>query len=213
MADLQHRLDGARLYLVCDICDDAFLDGVLRGGVDIVQLRAKDASDEEIVAAGRRFAARCAAHEALFILNDRPDLVADAGADGVHLGQDDIAVTEARRIVGASAIVGLSTHTPRQIAASNRPEVDYIGIGPIHATPTKPGRPAVGLELVAEAVARAAHPFFAIGGIDAANVAMVRDAGAMRIAVVRALTDAADPESAARALRAAIADGTGVAGA
>ena len=213
MDDLRTRLDDARLYLVCDIRDDAFLDDVLRGGVDIVQLRAKDAGDDEIVRAGRRFAARCAAHDALFILNDRPELVAAAGAHGVHLGQDDVGVDEARRILGAAAIVGLSTHSPQQIAAAGRPEIDYIGVGPVHATPTKPGRPAVGLELVAEAAAHAAHPFFAIGGIDRSNVSAVHDAGATRIAVVRALTDAPDPEAAARALRAAIAHGSGVAGA
>jgi thiamine-phosphate pyrophosphorylase len=181
--------------------DDAFLDACLRGGVDIVQLRAKDASDAEIIDAGRRYAARCAEHGALFILNDRPDLVGDACADGVHVGQDDDPVAAARQLVGADRIVGLSTHTPSEIDAASG--VDYIGVGPVHATPTKPGRPAVGLELVRHAAAHATVPFFAIGGIDAANVAAVRDAGrtdGVRIAVVRALTDAADPERAARQL-------------
>jgi thiamine-phosphate pyrophosphorylase len=197
--DARARLNDAHLYLVCDVCDDTFLDAVLRGGVDTVQLRAKHASDDAIVTAGRRFAARCAAHGALFILNDRPDLVAAVGADGVHVGQDDASVADARELVGPEAIVGLSTHTPQQIAAATG--VDYIGVGPVHATPTKPGRAAVGLELVTHAAAFAARPFFAIGGIDARNVAAVHDAGARRIAVVRALTEAADPEAAARALR------------
>jgi thiamine-phosphate pyrophosphorylase len=207
------RLRDAHLYLVCEVRDDAFLDAALRGGVDVVQLRAKGASDEVILDAGRRFAARCAARGALFILNDRADLVIDVGADGVHVGQDDVSVADARALVGPEAIVGLSTHTPQQIAAAGGADVDYIGVGPVHATPTKPGRPAVGLELVADAAAHAVQPFFAIGGIDAETVAAVRDAGARRIAVVRALTDAGDPEAAARALRAQICDEVPVAGA
>jgi thiamine-phosphate pyrophosphorylase len=194
----RRRLADAHLYLVCDVRDDAFLDACLRGGVDIVQLRAKDASDAEIIDAGRRYAAHCVEHEALFILNDRPDLVADAHADGVHVGQDDVPVAAARQLVGPDRIVGLSTHAPSEIDAAAG--VDYIGVGPVHATPTKPGRPAVGLALVRHAAAHATVPFFAIGGIDAANVAAVRDAGGVRIAVVRALTDAADPERAARQL-------------
>jgi thiamine-phosphate pyrophosphorylase len=207
--DRLNALDAARLYLVCDARPDEFLDRALRGGVDIIQLRMKEThpprSDDEIVAAGRRYAAVCAAHGALLIINDRPDLVAATGADGVHVGQDDIPVNEARRIVGPSRIVGLSTHSPAQIdAAGQRPEVDYIGVGPVHATPTKPGRPAVGLELVQYAATHATTPFFAIGGIDATNAAAVHAAGARRIAVVRALTDAKDPERAARALRAAV---------
>ena len=133
--DARARLNDAHLYLVCDVCDDTFLDAALSGGVDVVQLRAKRASDDEIVTAGRRFAARCAAHGALFILNDRPDLVAASGAAGVHVGQDDASVAGARALVGAESIVGLSTHTPQQIAAAV--DVDYIGVGPVHATPTQ----------------------------------------------------------------------------
>ena len=135
------------------------------------------------------------------IVNDRPDLVTAAGADGVHVGQDDMTVDRARALVGRDRIVGLSTHTPAQVdAAAAEPEIDYIGVGPVHATPTKPGRPAVGLDLVRYAAAHAATPFFAIGGIDAGNAPDVRAAGAAAIAVVRAITDARDPESAARAL-------------
>jgi thiamine-phosphate pyrophosphorylase len=207
------RLRDAHLYLVCDVRDDAFLDAALRGGVDVVQLRAKDAPDEVILDAGRRFAARCAAGGALFILNDRPDLVMDVGADGVHVGQDDVSIAGARALIGSEAIVGLSTHTPGQIAAAGDSDVDYIGVGPVHTTPTKLGRAAVGLDLVAHAAAHAVQPFFAIGGIDAETVGAVRDAGARRVAVVRALTDAEDPEGAARALRAQICDEVTVAGA
>ena len=195
------RLADARLYLVCDVRTDAFLSAALRGGADVVQLRDKDADDAELVAAGRRYAALCAEHGALLILNDRPDLVAETRADGVHVGQDDVPVARARAEVGAQRLVGLSTHTPAQIEAANDADVDYIGVGPVHATPTKPGRPAVGLALVRHAAAHAGHPFFAIGGIDERNVAAVRAAGARGVAVVRALIGADDPEAAARALR------------
>jgi thiamine-phosphate pyrophosphorylase len=198
----RERLAAARLYLVCDEQPDEFLHAALRGGVDIVQLRIKSAADGEIISAGLRTAAACSEHGALLILNDRPDLAREAGADGVHVGQDDAPVAVARELVGDQLLIGRSTHTPAQ--------VDYIGVGPVHATPTKPGRAPVGLELVAYAAAHAAVPFFAIGGIDAGNAGIVRDAGAERIAVVRALTESADPEAAARQLRAAIAGGVSV---
>jgi thiamine-phosphate pyrophosphorylase len=212
VTDRHERLRSARLYLVCDDRPDDFLAGALAGGVDIVQLRMKEAPDDWIVAAGRRFAAAAAEHGALFILNDRPDLVAATGADGVHVGQDDASVAGAREVVGPERIIGLSTHSPSQVDAASGVAVDYIGVGPVHATPTKPGRPAVGLELVRYAAAHAGFPFFAIGGISPANVDAVREAGATRIAVVRALTEAPDPERAARALRAAIADEVQVGG-
>lgn len=205
----RQRLRDARLYLVCDIRDDEFLEAALRGGVDIVQLRDKHAGDDTLVDAGRRYGALCSAHGALFILNDRPELVADARADGVHVGQDDTPVTVARELVGSERLVGLSTHTPQQIAAANDSPVDYIGVGPVHATPTKPGRPAVGTALVRDAAAHAVHPFFAIGGVDVATAVAVREAGAERIAVVRAITEAGDPEAAARGLRAAVCVGAG----
>jgi thiamine-phosphate pyrophosphorylase len=197
----RERLCRGHLYLVCDDRPDEFLSAVLGAGVEIVQLRMKSGSDEEIIEIARRFARACAAHEALFILNDRPDLVLAAGADGVHVGQDDTAVAQARAIVGTERLVGLSTHDPQQIDAANHAGVDYIGVGPVHETPTKPGRPAVGLELVCYAAAQARIPFFAIGGIDAGNLSTVRAAGARRVAVVRALTQAADPGRAACELR------------
>jgi thiamine-phosphate pyrophosphorylase len=201
--DKRHeRLLEARLYLVCEHQPEGFLHAVLRGGADVVQLRMKSASDEAVLDAARVLAPICAQHGALFILNDRPELVAAAGADGVHLGQDDTPVAAARDIVGEGRLIGLSTHTPEQIDGAAGP--DYIGVGPVHATPTKPGRPAVGLELVRYAAAHATVPFFAIGGIDAGNAGAVRAAGARRVAVVRALTEAADPERAARVLRDAI---------
>jgi thiamine-phosphate pyrophosphorylase len=200
----QRRLGAAHLYLVCDAQPDSLLRRALAGGVDIVQLRIKNGRDEEILAAAARFRALCAEHGALLVINDRPDLAIAADADGVHVGQDDASVAAARATVGSERLVGLSTHTPADVDAANRAGVDYIGVGPVNATPTKPGRPAVGLELVRHAAAHSSVPFFAIGGIGPANVAAVRGAGARRVAVVRALTEAGDPLSAARELRAAL---------
>ena len=205
MNDLRERLAAARLYLVCGAEPDEFLHAALRGGVDIVQQRVKDADDSFILAAAARFRAVCDQHRALFILNDRPDLAAQAGADGVHVGQDDMSVDAARQLVGPSRLIGLSTHTREQVdAAAADPEVDYTGVGPVFATPTKPGRPAVGFELVAYAAAHAVKPWFAIGGLDVAGARAVSGAGATRVAVVRALTEAADPERAAQSLLAAL---------
>jgi len=198
VTDRRARLAAARLYLVCGAQPDEFLDAALAGGVDIVQLRCKDVPDEDVLKTAARFARVCGEHGALLIVNDRPDLARAAGADGVHVGQDDIPVGAAREVVGPDRLVGLSTHSPAQIDSATG--VDYIGVGPINETPTKPGRPAVGLELVRYAAKHARVPFFAIGGISPANVASVRAAGAERIAVVRALVEAADPASVARML-------------
>jgi thiamine-phosphate pyrophosphorylase len=203
VSERRERLAAARLYLVCDARGDEFLRRALDGGVDIVQLRCKTAPDDALLAAGTRFARVCKEFGALLIINDRPDLVAQVGADGVHLGQDDMSPAGARSVLGDERIVGLSTHTPPQIDQAGV-GVDYIGVGPVYATPTKPGRSAVGVELVAHAAAHAQVPFFAIGGIDAENVAAVHGAGARRIAVVRALTEADDPRAAARVLREAL---------
>jgi thiamine-phosphate pyrophosphorylase len=205
VTDRRERLRSARLYLVCDARPEAFLEQALRGGVDIVQLRIKHAPDATILSTAERFARHCTAHGALFILNDRPDLAAEVGADGVHVGQDDESVDRARAVIGPDRLLGLSTHTPAQVEAATG--VDYIGVGPVHPTPTKPGRPAVGLELVRHAAVHARVPFFAIGGINTQNAADVGAAGGRRIAVVRALTEAEDPIGAARELRAAVEAG------
>jgi len=201
------RIASRRLYLVAGARGggpglEAFLDAALRGGVDVVQLRDKTLDDDGLVAAARTFRTAADAHGALFVLNDRPDLVAACAADGVHVGQDDMAPAAARSIVGPDLIVGRSTHAPEQGAAADAdPEVDYLAVGPVHATPTKPGRPAAGLEYVAWAAANVTAPWFAIGGIDAATLPAVVARGATRIVVVRSIGDAADPEAAARALR------------
>jgi thiamine-phosphate pyrophosphorylase len=195
----------ARLYFVTDAVSSDRLEAALSGGVDIVQLRLKDASDEEIVGAAGDFRAACDRHGALFILNDRPDLVNACGADGVHVGQGDASPASAREAVGPAGIVGLSTHSAEQIEAAAGEPVDYIAVGPVFQTPTKPGRLPVGRELVRFAAEHARLPWFAIGGIDARNAADVVAAGARRLAVVREIRDAADPAAAARALLAALA--------
>lgn len=211
--DRRARLAAARLYLVCDGAPGGrklaeVLPGAITGGVDIVQLREKDAGDDELLALAREAQALCASRGALFVLNDRPDLAAQAGADGVHVGQEDMPVAEVRELVGEQMLIGLSTHRPAEIDAAagdgtteSGARPDYIGVGPVHATPTKPGRPAVGLGLVRHAAARARMPFFAIGGLDAGNVGKVIAAGASRVCVLRAIAQAEDPEAAARELR------------
>jgi thiamine-phosphate pyrophosphorylase len=196
------RIAATRLYLVCDARPRAFLDAALRGGVDLIQLRDRALDDAGIVAAARAFRAAADATGALFILNDRPDLVEACGADGVHVGQDDAPVAEARAAVGPERIVGRSTHAPGQGAdADADPDVDYVVVGPVHATPTKPGRPAAGLGYVEWAAANVTTPWFAIGGLHAGNLGEVTARGARRIVVVRAITEADDPEPAARELR------------
>ncbi|WP_228430890.1 thiamine phosphate synthase [Baekduia soli] len=205
LTDRRDRLQRCRLYLVSGAAPGGrpladVLPAALAGGVDVFQLRMKDARDDEILAAAAVAAAACRDAGALFILNDRPDLAAAAGADGVHVGQDDLPLARARELAGPDRLVGQSTHSPAQVDAAAG--ADYIGVGPVHATPTKPGRPAVGLELVGHAAAHAALPWFAIGGVDAATLGAVLAAGARRVAVVRAVADAADPAAAARGLRA-----------
>src|SRR3954453_10423978 len=197
------RAAAPRLYLVCDARPRAFLDAALRGGADIVQLRDRMLDDAGLIAAACEFRAAADAHGALFILNDRPDLVAACAADGVHVGQDDGTPAAARALVGPDRIVGRSTHAPAQAdAADADPDVDYLAVGPVHATPTKPGRPAAGLEYVEYAARTVTKPWFAIGGLDAGTIGEVVARGATRAVVVRAIADADDPEAAARALRA-----------
>jgi thiamine-phosphate pyrophosphorylase len=202
----RRRLARSRLCLVVEARPhgtqpDALLDAALRGGVDVVQLREKELSDAELVAAAVPFRGACYRHGALFVLNDRPDLVEACAADGVHVGQDDTPAAEARALVGPERLVGLSTHSREEMEAAH--DVDYLGVGTIFATPTK-AEDAVGLELVRVAAETARVPWFAIGGIDLSNIQLVADAGAYGVAVVRAIRDADDPETAARELRAAL---------
>lgn len=213
MSEAHDRLAHARLYFVCearpgDGDPEPLLRAALRGGADVIQLREKaPRCAEELISLAEPFRRAAADHGALFFLNDQPELVAACGADGVHVGQDDMPVAEARALAGAGALVGLSTHSPEQfdaaLAASGDAHPDQISAGPVWETPTKEGRPAAGIELIRHAAASGGDaPWFAIGGIDSANVAEVVAAGARRIVVVRAIRDAADPEAAARDLRA-----------
>ena len=206
--DRRQRLRDARLYFVADRDGmQRALDAALAGGADLFQLRDKDASDDELLAAAETARERCRAAGALFVLNDRPDLAVACGADGVHVGQEDTPVARAREIVGNDVIVGLSTHSMKQAQAGCRSGADYIAVGPVHATPTKQGRAAIGVEPIRYAAAHVSVPWFAIGGIDTGTVGDVVRAGARRIVVVRALADADDPEATARALRASVNGG------
>ena len=202
----RERLRTARLYFVCEALPrgedpELLLQAALTGGADIVQLREKELDEDAIARSSGTFRRLCDTYSALFIVNDDPDLARVCDADGVHLGQDDMAAAEARRILGPEAIIGLSTHSEDQIDAAAAEPVDYISVGPIWETPTKQGRPGVGLGLVEYARANAARPFFAIGGIDAGNMAEVVAAGATRIGAVRAIRDAERPQAAAEAMR------------
>ncbi len=204
------KLAASKLYLVTDGRDGgddlrAFLDAVLGAGVDLIQLREKDLEARAILERAGIFREACDRHGVPFVLNDRADLAFAADADGVHLGQDDLPVGAVRRLLGRSVLVGRSTHDPRQFLRASSEEVDYLAAGPVFETPTKPGRPAAGLELISAAAAETTKPWFAIGGIDASNVSEVRVAGATRIVVVRAVTLAADPAAAIRDLLAALA--------
>ena len=195
------RLSGRRLYLVCD-ASFRRVEEAVAGGVDIVQLRDHELADAELLAAARRLAEECRELGVPFLVNDRPDIAVLAGADGVHVGQDDLPPAEVRRVVGPDLLIGRSTHAPAEIETAAG--VDYIAVGPIHETPTKPGRPATGIELVRYAAAWAPVPWFAIGGLDPATTPAVVAAGATRIVVVRAITEAPDPRAAALALRTAL---------
>jgi thiamine-phosphate pyrophosphorylase len=205
LVDRRERLRRARLYLVVEAAAEPVLGPALRGGVDMVQLRDKDAGDDALLAAAVRFRALCDEHGALFWLNDRPDLAHATGADGIHLGQDDMPVAEARERLGPDVLIGLSSHTPEQFDAALGSSADQLSVGPVWETPTKVGRPAAGLDYVRHAASRAAgRPWFAIGGIDLDNVRQVIEAGAERIVVLRAIRDAPDPRAAAASLRAAL---------
>jgi thiamine-phosphate pyrophosphorylase len=205
---IRQRLAGARLYLCTGLRPDLaeLVDAALAGGVDIVQLREKNLEAGPELAALEILAEACARHGALLAVNDRADVALAASADVLHLGQDDLPVPWARRILGDDIVIGRSTHDVRQAtAAMTEPGVDYFCTGPCWPTPTKPGRPAPGLDLV-RATARAApdRPWFAIGGIDHARLPEVLAAGATRVVVVRAITEAEDPQAAAAALSTAL---------
>jgi len=195
-------LGDARLYFVVEAsASDRLLDAALTGGCDLLQLRDREASDDELLAAAERFRDACDVHGALFVVNDRPEIALQAGADGVHVGQDDLPVDAVRRLVGPDVLIGLSTHAPEQFDAGLASAADYLSAGPIWETPTKAGRPGVGLDYIRYAASVATKPWFAIGGIDEHNIGEVVAAGARRAVVVRAIRDADDPAAVASALK------------
>jgi len=195
-----------RLYLCTpDRPDlDSFVAAAVRGGVDIVQLRERALSDRELIERARTLREICREHGVPFIVNDRPDVALEVGADGVHVGQDDVPPSLARRILGPDAIVGLSTHAPSELEAAADEPVDYLSAGPVEPTPTKPGRPGTGIRYASLATARARRPVFVTGGVRPDRVADLVHAGVRHFVVVRYLTEASDPEAAARRLRTAI---------
>lgn len=212
-AALRARLDDARLYLCTGARRDRgdlaeFADAALAGGVDVIQLREKGPDGpleaREELAALEVLAEAAARHGALLAVNDRADIAVAAGADVLHLGQDDLPVAWARRIAGDEVVVGRSAHSAAETAAAaDEPGVDYFCAGPVWPTPTKPGRPAPGLDLVRTVAQRKPErPWFAIGGIDHERLDEVLAAGAERIVVVRVITEAEDPRAAAAALKA-----------
>lgn len=197
----QVKLSDKKLYLVTNSdnfeSDDEFLDAIasaLEGGVDILQLREKAMPAKRILELGKKIKQLCLQYETLFIVNDRIDIAALLEADGVHLGQDDLSVADAREILGDKCIVGVSTHEPAQALKAVEDGADYIGMGPVFATPTKQGRTPVGLEYVKWVSENIEIPAFGIGGIDTENVDKVLEAGAKRIAVVRAIINAKSPQ-------------------
>jgi thiamine-phosphate pyrophosphorylase len=199
------RLARARLYVVTGARNDpgdleAFLDSILGAGVDVVQLREKEAEAGDLLRWGATFRDAAERHGALFIVNDRPDVALALGADGVHLGQGDLPSSAAREILGNDVIIGRSTHSPAQWDGA-APEADYLCIGPVWETPTKPGRPAAGIEAVRHAAGSGEpRPWFAIGGITDDNLSEVVEAGATRVVVVRAVTESHDPAGAVHSL-------------
>ncbi|WP_158848332.1 thiamine phosphate synthase [Saccharothrix deserti] len=201
---IRRRLADARLYLCTPTRPDLaeFADAALAGGVDIVQLRDKGLEARQEIAALEVLAEACARHGALLAVNDRADVALAVDADVLHLGQDDLPVPDARRILGDDVVIGRSTHDVDQArAAAVEPGVDYFCTGPCWPTPTKPGRPAPGLDLVRATAGTTDRPWFAIGGIDRARLPEVLAAGADRVVVVRAVTEAADPREAAAWLK------------
>jgi thiamine-phosphate pyrophosphorylase len=203
VADLGDR----RLYLCTSDRPDLepFLAACIRGGVDVVQLRDKHLDARAILERGRLALRVCRGLGVPFILNDRPDLALELGADGVHVGQDDAPPSLCRRLLGPDAIIGYSTHAPAELdAATLDGSADYLSAGPVVATPTKPGRDGTGLDYLRYAATHATKPWFVTGGATPETVADMAAAGARRFVVVRWLTEASDPEGAARALRVAI---------
>ncbi|MGB3296282.1 MAG: thiamine phosphate synthase [Phormidesmis sp.] len=196
------QLMEARTYLVTSPVPDLLdvVESALKGGIAIVQYREKTADDEERLHIARQMKALCHRYGTLFIVNDRVDIAVAAEADGVHLGQHDLPIDVARAILGPDKIVGRSTTSPEELQRSLGEKADYIGVGPVHETPTKPGKAAAGNDYVRYAAQHATMPWFVIGGLNAENIGPTLAAGATRVAVVRALMQADNPAEVARSL-------------
>lgn len=200
----RQRLADARLYLLCESLDEARLESALRGGVDMVELLDAGQDDARLLEAAAGLRPICERHGALLMLNNRPELVTRAGADGVHIDRDGIALEQARAMIGPDKLLGTSTHSIQEIEAAQLAPLDYISVGPVHATPIRPDASPVGHSLVTFASRNSRLPFFAVGGVEPHNTGAIAAAGAQRIAVVRAITESSDPERSAAVLRAEI---------
>ena len=205
------ELSNRNLYLCVALRPDmaSFLPAVLRGGVDVVQLREKQRPDAERLEMARIMVPICHEFDVPFVMNDSPELALESGAAGVHVGQDDVSVSHCRDVLGDEAIVGLSTHSPDEFDAALSERASYLSAGPIVATPTKPGRTGTGLDYAVTCQARSDRPVFVTGGVDAANIAGLVAAGLRHFVVVRALCEASSPERAARELRDALDEALG----
>lgn len=206
MSERLRRLERSNFYLITPAHPEAgplgeFLAAVLDAGVDIVQLREKEMEAKPLLEFCEIARSRTEEADALFIVNDRVDVAVAAGADGVHLGQDDLPPKIARAQAGRDFLIGLSTHAEEEVLASNEDEADYIGVGPVYETPTKSGRPPTGLKLVEFARDSARKPFFAIGGVDLETLPGVVAAGAKRVSVLRVLTQSDDPAGVAKRIK------------
>jgi thiamine-phosphate diphosphorylase len=201
-----NALDERHLYLCVPHREDLadFLPRVLRGGVDVVQLREKDLDDETRLADATLMIPICRDYGVPFIMNDSPELAAAVSADGVHVGQEDVSVSRCRELLGADAIVGLSTHSTLEFDDALDQSATYFSAGPIIATPTKPGRSGTGVSYAVASQARSDRPVFVTGGVNADNIAELVTTGLRHFVVVRALTEASDPEGAARRIRDAL---------
>ena len=199
-------LGSRRLYLCVGVRDDIrqFLPAVLRGGVDVVQLREKDLDLDAQRRAARVMQPICHAFDVPFIINDSPELAAGLGADGVHVGQEDVSVERCRQLLGDQAIVGLSTHSTDEFDSALLHDATYFSAGPIEATPTKPGRAGTGVTYAVASQVRSSRPVFITGGVTADNIGRLVGAGLRHFVVVRALTESKSPEESARALRRAL---------
>jgi thiamine-phosphate pyrophosphorylase len=206
LRERRQRLQDASLYLITSPIDtlDETVEAALQGGIRLVQYRDKDPNDTVRLTHARSLRSLCQRYQALFIVNDRVDLALAAEADGVHLGQQDLPVEAARQLLGPHRLIGRSTTNPTELKQAMEEDVDYIGVGPVFATPTKANKAVAGLDYVRYAATHSTLPWFAIGGIDRQNLPQVVQAGAQRVAMVRAIMQAADPSDAVQQVLASL---------